>query len=556
MTKKKLLLTGIVVVSALSYTPIVRATADVDSLVLDDDLFLADADIPTEFESTGITRGGPLPVAGLALLSSLGAQDLVRTPLYLRTNPLMRVPLLDLPMFQKFILYPKTPSMELEVFPFYGQTYNEHFYKNQDHIKYYIALDDPTLISAINNAEDLISLLTGEPKINIPELLPLFHNLKAQERRTGFMTQFVKNFEGWSVLARLPLYYQEHNLYLTPEEQQAINDNPFFQQFAGEDYMKFARQHLICDAIGLGDTRINIEFFIYNAATYQWGCGLRVTLPTGCSFKKGLYGSAFPKDAPVPQLKLNEFFATDILSTGELTQEQSQQIFNYGEAVLDRLSTMLLNQPMGNGHHLGLGLFTHSRLRFSSWISLGSLTQVEVLLPSSAQRFFYVGPDLALYQSLDWSNPTVQIQEKFNFLNNQLEQKFFPPLYSCVVFPGVVFQNTTALLFEGEVWNNTAGTDLWIQSKEYISHVNVPQQSAPFLDISKSKMGAGYQAKLWGSIERNPKKEFYWIRNKDDSRTRLVEISSWTLGLRGEIASNSYTAGGDWGISFYAKNEF
>lgn len=555
MTKKKLLLAGFVIGLLLHNTQPVSAT-DIDELVLDD-LFLDDhAGMPTDLGSTVVKRSGPQPVAGLALLSSLGLQDLLRTPLYLRTNPIMRVPLLDLPMFQEFILYSKTPSMYMQVFPFYGQTYSEHFYKNQDHLNSYIALQDPALISAINNAEDLISVLTDQPKINIPELLPLFHNLKAQERRTGFMNQFVKNFEGWSFLVRIPVYYQEHNLYLTPAEQQAVSNNPFFQQFAGEDYMQFARQHLICDAIGLGDTRINIEFFIDEAATYQFGCGVRATLPTGCSFKKGIYGSAFPKDTPAPDLQLNEFFATDILSTGELTQEQGQQIFNYGEAILNRLSTLLLNQPMGNGHHVGLGIFTHSRMRFSSWISLGSLTQVEVQLPCGEQRFFYLGSDLALYQSFNWSDPMVQVEEKFNYLNKQLQKKFFPPLYSCIVFPGVTFQNTTALLFEGEVWNKIAGTDLWIHSKEYISHVKVPHEYAALLDINKSRMGAGYQTKLWGSIERNPKKESYWIRNNDDSRTRLIEISTWTLGLRGEIASNSYTVGGDWGISFYAKNEF
>lgn len=529
------------------------ASAEIDEDILNG-LFYEDmAALPTNVTTDVITRGGGGSTS-IPLLSALDMQDLLRTPLYLRTNPIMRVPLLDLPMFQAFIKY--KPGDKVEVFPFYSQTYNEHFYKNKDTINYYIALQDPALITAINQAEQFISDATGQPPINIPGLLPLFHNLKTQERRTGFMTQFIKNFNDWSFLIRVPVYYQEHNLYLTPAEVAAINNNPFFEQSAGEDYMQFARQHLICDSLGLGDTRLMFEFFVYDHPTYQWGCGFRVTLPTGFAFKKGLYGSAFPKHAPTPNLDLSDIINTDLLTTGQLSEEQQQEIFDFGTSVLNQLSTMLLNEPMGNGHHVGLGVFSHSHMRFSSWISLGSLTQIELLMPCGASRFFYLGPNMDAYNNFDWADTSVQANEKLKYLNNQLKKKFFPPLYSCVVFPGLILQNTTALLFEGEFWNKIIGSDLWFHTKEQVFNIQVPPQDAPLLDVKKSTMGGGYQAKLWGSIERNPKKESYWLRNPDETRTRLMELSPWTFGLRGEVATNSYTVGGDWGFSLYIKNEF
>lgn len=529
-----------------------NAMSDMDEDILSG-LFYQDNDmeLPTGLDANVITRAGG-GATSVPFLTSLGLQDLLKTPLYLRTNPIMRVPLLDLPMFQKFVNYHK-PGNQFEVFPFYTQTYEENFYKNHTHIDSYIDLRNPNFMSTLDAAVTPLGL-----DINIPQILPLFYNLKLQERRTGFMPQYIKNFDTWSFLVRVPVYYQEHNLYLTPEEQEAINNNPLFQQSAGEDYMQFARQHLICDALGVGDTRLMFEFFVYDHPTYQWGCGLRLTLPTGFTFKKGLYGSAFPKDKAAPNLDISDIVTTEFLETGQLTSQQTQEVVNFSESVLDRLSTILLNQPMGNGHHLGIGIFSHAHMRFSSWISLGSLTQIEILMPCGTSRFFYLGPDIAAYNAFDWSEAgqNTQIPEKLKYFNTQLQKKFFPPLYSCMVFPGLILQNTTALLFEGEFWNKTIGSDLWFQTPEHVWDVQVPAQAAPFLDVDKSKMGGGYQAKIWGSLERNAKVQSYWIRNEDETRTRLMELSPWTFGLRGEVASNSYTVGGDWGISVYIKNEF
>lgn len=550
MTQKKKFFIFSLILS-LIYQQFTLHATDLEDEILSGLFYYDEEDsLPTDLSTDVITRSNSSSTT-VSFLQQLGMQNILRNPLYLRTSPIMRMPLLDLPMFQVFVKF--EPVQQFELYPFYSQTYSEHFYKNHDTINKYLAFQDPVFLVALDAAEKQFS--GPDASIDVPGLISLFHGLKVQERRTGFMGQYIRGFEDWAILVRMPLYYQEHNLYLTPAEQAAINENPFFKQFTGDDYMEFARQHLIADAFGIGDMRINIECFTHESDIYQWGGGLRFTIPTGCAFKKGLFGSSFPNNAPSPYFDFDADFFEIIFSQG-VNDQVMQNLANYGESILDRLSTILLNESMGNIHHFGLGVTSHGTMIFSSWISLGSLTQVEILTPGKEDRFFYLNPDTQSYNSFDWSDPTAQVNQKLDYFNDQLQRKFFPPMYRCTVFPGFILQNTTALTFEFPTWTGIIGSDLWFQTPEDISDVDVPLEYAPYLNIQKSSMGGGYQAKIWGSIERNPVKESYWVRNKDETRTHLTKLTSWTIGLRGEAATNSYTVGGDWGFSFYIKNDF
>lgn len=497
---------------------------------------------------TTITRAGGSKTTSLDILQLVGAQEILKTPLYFRSSPLMRRSLLDLPLFQLFARFKN--EAYLEMFPFYNQTYEEFYFNNYSHIKHYIDLEQQTLIQQLDNLQFT--------SFNIPEILSLFDEMKVQERRTGLMLQFVKNAPKWSFSIRTPFYYQEHNFYLTPAEQNRIENYPLFTTFEG-DLTDFIRQHLISDSIGFGDTRLNFEFLLQQDRRYDWGAGFRFTLPTGFAFKKGLIGSKFPTNKPSPKFNLHEDllnYEDPLSSDPDKVLEQQEAIADFSTAVLDRLSTILLKNPQGNGHHVGVGIFSHSTLRFSSWVSLGTLTSIEILTPVRTTRFFIVNYNKKLYDTFDWNDSTVQVTDKIKFLNDQLDTKFFPPGLDCMVFPGFIFQNTTALRFEGDIWNGVIGTDLWWHTKEQISDIQIPLEYAGRVEVDKARIRHGFQTKVWGALERNPKEEFYWIRNKDESRQQIIEISPWSFGLRAECTTNSYTIGKDWTISLYIKNDF
>ena len=473
---------------------------------------------------------------------AIQAQTILQNPLYYRSNPPMRRNIIDNPIFQQFVERGSS-GQNFSFKPFITQTFKEYFYDTRSNINYYIDMNQN---DANNQLNDLLTKIENVDFLplgfTVTNVLGLFNTIYLEERRAGAMFEYVKSTEAWTLSGRFPFYYGEHNLNMPPEDQQKVQKNPFFGN-SDFDEVTFAREHLISDQLGFGDLRINFEHLFIDTHKQVFSAGIRGTIPTAFAIKKGLYGTNFNVYTPAPDFNLY----TDLLLPGLSTPPDQniplvqQNVQALGDAIINRLATILVQTPLGNNHHLGIGVFTHNKMIFSERLSLSGLLSAEILLPANEQRFFITYTSPAAFNAFDWADSSAQVNEKLDFLNQQFINKFFPQRYNVSVFPGFIIQSTSALTYRARRLTITGGTDLWWHTDERFLTIDAPKEIKTQNIITKktAKIGYGYQSMLWFSLEKNFKPG-----------------SSWKCGLRAEVTANSFGVGEEWGACILIQKFF
>jgi hypothetical protein len=471
------------------------------------------------------------------------AQTILQNPLYYRSNPPMRRNIIDNPIFQQFVERGNS-GQNFSFKPFITQTFKEYFYDTRSNINYYIDMNQNDANNQLNDLLTQIDTIDFLPRgfTTVSNVLGLFNTIYLEERRVGAMFEYVKSTETWTLSGRFPFYYGEHNLNMPQEDQLKVQKNPFFGN-SDFDEVTFAREHLISDQIGFGDLRINFEHLFIDTHKQIFSAGIRATIPTAFAIKKGLYGTNFDVFTPAPTFNLYTDLLLPALSTPPdqnipLVQQNVQAL---GDAIINRLATILVQTPLGNNHHLGIGVFTHNEMIFSERLSLSGLLSAEILLPANEQRFFITYTPAAAFNSFNWVDSSVQVNEKLNFLNQQFINKFFPTRYEVSVFPGFIIQSTSAFTYRGRRADLTAGTDMWWHTNERFLTIDAPEQIKTQNVIKKStaKMGYGYQSMLWFALEK-----------------KFKPGSSWKFGLRAEVTTNSFEVGEEWGACILIQKFF
>jgi len=453
---------------------------------------------------------------------------------YLRTNPLRRRSFLA----QDFFQFPRYDLSEhLHMFVFFNQISKGFYWEDKTSIKDFVDITQEHAVEVLDQKQ-----LTT---IDIPEVLALFENIKAQERRFGMMFQYSRSFYDWRFAFHIPFLIQEHNFYLTKAEQKAVEENPVFKDL-DTDIITFARAHLISDKLGIGDSLLSFEKAIKETDSYQIYAGIDLTVPTAFAIKKGLVGTYFDK-----RKKAHGFDVyTDLINPYREGEEQLAK--DNGEALLlsalDRLSSVVLEHGLGNEKHFSVGLFARTTLQLFDNVTLTNKTKIEIPLPHKEWRFIrepirQAQVDLIPTYDLLATPPTVpgsdaEALEDIAYLNELLSQKFFPTAYETNVFPGLIFQTNMKLARQGEKWTTFIGTDMWYQMKEKFDSIEVSSSTEALLDIPGAKRGYAFQNKLWFGIEKNR------------------DHSDWNFGLVVSTTNISYGVGADFNIAFTLSREF
>ncbi len=476
-------------------------------------------------------------------LGLIKAQNVLKNPLYYYSFPPIRRSVIDEPMFQQFTDRAQKKT-KLQFLPFFEQTFKEYFYGTKESINSYIDMIQQPLNDQVSDLITEIDIDDFLPRgFTVTNFLDLFSTIFLEQRQTGLMFEYEKNTRHWSLSFRIPFYYLEHNLNMPEKDRERVQNDPFFSS-SGNDEMEFARAHLISDRLGFGDTRINFEHVFVNKRMQVFSAGVRFTIPTAFSVKKGLYGTHFNVFQKDPKFDLY----TDLLLPGLSTPPDQNiplvqsNVNDFGYAVLDRLSTILLEAPTGNRGHFGIGIFSHNKMIFSPKWSLTGLTSAEILLPAHEQRFYILQAPNSAFNAFDWNDvspATGKLQEKLAFLNAQFIQKFFPQRFTTLVFPGLIIQSTSALTYAGEIATITGGSDLWWKTKESLSHIEAPEATKPLMNLKTAKGRFAFQSKLWCSLEKSS-----------------VRHPSFRCGLRAQVSVNSFGVGDDWGFSFLLQKDF
>ena len=218
----------------------------------------------------------------------INAINILKENLYRRTTgPVTRRSLLDEPALIPDYFVDSCWSLTGDIF--FNYSPKVFFTKDSPFICSYINLTNQNIINEIDSVEFIDA--------DVPGILGLFTNIKLYQYRAGLMGSFAHQWGKWLLTARIPLYYLLEHFYLTPDEQRAIENNPFFttaegSQGAGptQEVKAFALRHLVSDKFGCGDMRVS--FLGHTCCTDYTNIwfGIQGTLPTAKSFVRGLLG--------------------------------------------------------------------------------------------------------------------------------------------------------------------------------------------------------------------------------------------------------------------------
>lgn len=438
---------------------------------------------------------------------------LLKDPFYLFTYPLKKRDMIS--------LYKKQLDQTGDgVTCLYYQMSKNYFTQSEGAIKSYVKLKQEALLEMIDER--------NFTDIAIPPVLSLFEPVKVQQRSFNLFFKKQLEYGNWNIMCLLPFVYQEQNFYLNFKERAAIQNYELFkpritqattiengpkEKPKGQDTKTFLRKHLLSDQIGFSDIHIECSK-IYKQWAYSYciiGCD--ITLPTAFAIKRGLIGNHFNKKYPTTKLDLHTDFL-DLYAEQQYDQLKQNGI-DFSVAVLDRLSTILLEQSLGNGRHFGCAPFCELTIMMRN-IQLINRIALEFQLPMYERRFFKQIPDKAALEAVatvDVFGITEQeAQNQINFLSKQLLKKLFPESYKTGVIPGFIVQGDIMMRTLGNVWSLECGLQWWYQTKEYFTSVRAPQEVKNILDYQAGRQPAAWQSTIFFGVTKKRETDSFALR--------------------------------------------
>lgn len=454
----------------------------------------------------------------------VAAQNLLKEDLYNFTNPLNTEAIQDKAGFKFLSCFPQSRQFFWQLF--YDQTLHMNYTTDSTAIKSYLAFNN---ISLIRELDELAI------NVNIPDILMLFENIKTQERRIGFMFGGLGLQNKWYFEVRTPLLYEIRNFSLTEQEQQDIED--VFGKGDPDEETKFARRHLISDKLGIGDTRAYLGRIVKDTPLTWLNVGGFTTLPTAFPFARGLYGHHFDRNNNNPVINLIEL--CDLLQNGQ--EEEAQEIAtNVLLATVDKLSSILLENGLGNEGHVGIGAYAKHYAALTPRTTWKTHAELEYLFPAVEKRFYIKRKNPADFAVLDNPNP-FDADADLLFIQQELTDTLFPRMFETMVHPGIMFKFTTAFdIMIRNHWNVEIGYDLWWQQQEKLGTIEGTHQERSVLRKDIAVKPKAFLSKIFGAMN------FSKIGKKHD----------WCFSLEGEKTFIRSGIGKDFFVSFRVEMMF
>lgn len=432
------------------------------------------------------------PATVIAILKDLGAIEILKEDIYLKTHPLVIRSLLDLPQLRPH--YYHIFDWGVGAHLFLNQTSAVNFGENSTGIKCYLALQDETLLEkiqcTIDTALGLLPNCDTDQELDITEMLSLFRNGTIQQRRAGFMINGWKTStpRRFDIMFNVPFYYTENNYFLTDKERAEIERVFGKSNQAQEDSVV---KHLVSDKIGFGDFRLYIGREIHHCQNSSLISGVQFTLPTGFALGSGLIGSKFNPCRCLPTIDVESIFGAieDIGDESPKALAQREKLLERAADLLlgaaYQLNANILETKMGNSGHFGIGGYIDTETYLSKFIdgqwarywSFRGHISLEYLAPATETRFFIEQRDDRQFDERDFMDKD-QAQDNLNFLERKMITRLYPFAYDVKVSPGLTFNYFSKWSYEGNRWGFTVGSDTWIIQQE--------KQSCPTLTCSES----------------------------------------------------------------------
>lgn len=484
------------------------------------------------------------PANIMAILNHLGVPGILQEPLFLHTNILNKRSLLDQPIFEpdraefpgSFVVGASAFGHKIE---------RSNFTKDSDKLESYIALSQASLIAKLENAIKQANELSPGLNVDVAQIFSLFENMTVEERQVGFMLHCMKSWRHTTLRAMLPLYYLESNFSLTKNEQDEVAQA--LGRLSPEAEARFRKAHFISDKIGIGDTRIEIDNKTLKRPSFTLRCGGFVDIPTAWVWGSGFLGSSFPKPSTLPTFELESLFDAIENPSAETEQEAISVINEFLLDSFDRVAADLIDVPLGNNKHLGVGGYMRGKLplrhymntSFAQRMHLAGRTSLELFFPATEKRFYINKIDEAGFANHNFGDPDFAA-ENVQFLKEQAISRLFLRAFDTRIVPGVIFRWTGGLYYKGRDWGFNLGPDFWLQSKARLSSIEAPFKTIQKIDIPKAKQPIAYQFKLFGGIV---------LKHK-------AERNTWFFSLNGDISLFERGLGQDYSLSLNFESSF
>jgi hypothetical protein len=457
------------------------------------------------------------------LLVEFGIVPILEQNLYLRTNELTQRSLLDYPIFlpRRWVNYTGTYGFDI----FWNKTNRMYFSQSSSNISSYLNVGPSDFLEALSNSHAKIAgIFPAIASLTPEKIAPLFRNFTVEQRRIGLMFHAEKRVKKVFFYMFVPIYYIERNMFASEIEQEALTLT--FGRLDQQSQDTFAKNHLVSDQFGLGDTRMSADFQIKDSEQWGFNLGFFMTLPTAFAFAKDIEGSTYHKTACPPKLDILNLACQATQGSQEEQDAAIAQALSFAFKALDNLAANVLQTPLGNGGHVGLGvaLQTDSYVRnfikrpWAQAINYRSRVSLEYLFSNTKTRYFLLRDRSACFEALGLNNAeslvasNTQNDEAYatsvlNFFDQQIAQQFFPPAFSVKVHPGFIFRSTSKAFHEGDHWFFALGNDFWLQSKEELNRFRSTGECKTACEINAddyklhaAQKPVAYQGKIWGTV--------------------------------------------------------
>lgn len=484
------------------------------------------------------------PETIISLLESLNGIEIIKEGFFLHTNPLARRGLLDSPLFIPHWPAKKT-LWSLTTHLFFTQVDRCYFTRDSSDLDSYLALTKTSLLQKLEESLASFSIFLPEFEFNIKTVFSLLGKMTVQERQTGIMFDFMRTWDRSFTRIYFPIYYLERNYFLNEKEKIALEKE--FGAVDEKSQESFQKNHLVSDKLGIGDTRFEYAFEVFRNKTTKVFFGILATAPTVITIATGPNGSSFKRPSTYPTLDIQALF-DDFLNPTIPDQQQSFEIITkLALNALDRLSANLLDAGLGNGGHIGVGIFEQSKMYLDTFfkkpwaqdIGIDSRISFTAFLPNTESRFFINKINTALFDQRDFNDES-KAQENLAFLTQQLIERYFLRAFPARIQPGFMLRSITQFSGQKQKFGWHLGSDLWMLTQETIQSVHAPQEVVINLDIPKARIPFAYQSSLFGGI-------VYRIKRP---------LRTWYISLTGETCFSHTGVGATWGLTFNIRTTF
>jgi hypothetical protein len=415
---------------------------------------------------------------------------------------------------------------------------------------YLAVLSDGDFINALDDFFNRIF-----PGANIPNVIPLFNNIRLDMRRLGAVLGLTTCPGNWRLSVAFPLYYLENNFFLAQPDLDRLNTQRYFSDVSvgtmPENPDLFIRQHLINDKVGIGDVRWMIDYCMGCANYCQARLGMQVTLPLNLIIADRIFGNCFNRLASQPAIDAQYIAYLYCLTTLDDTPQDlaianqakvtlANLALSYGISYLDWLTATVATNPIGQNTP-SVGVYLEPEWQVSEHVRIGIWGEYDYWAPQYLPRTFNTVFDGQAIRTTDYTQNPDEALSNLQFLEKQAQNVLYPPVFPVKVKQGDVVKARGWVQYERSNFQVMGGFDFWYQAHEklYICASNLLGN----INAATATRPAALQCKLYGifdAIFKDPE----------------VSCYGWKVGLRADVTVYHAGIGSDWLIGVSAVGDF